>query len=101
MIRTWKLSFDQIAKQMPRAADLLSLIAVLDRQAIPEALLRQEADRRVEFNKALGTLLLFSLISVEKGRRQFEVHRLVHPLNPKVAGLAGVTEYVAGEERYL
>ena len=78
VIRTWKLSFDQIAKQMPRAADLLSLIAVLDRQGIPEALLRQETDRRVEFNKALGTLLSFSLISVEKGGREFEVHRLVH-----------------------
>jgi len=31
VIRTWKLSFDQIAKQRPRAAELLSLMAVLDR----------------------------------------------------------------------
>ena len=31
---TWKISFDQIRKQKPRAADRLSLMAVLDRQSI-------------------------------------------------------------------
>ena len=31
VIRTWKVSFDQIRKQTPRAAEILSLMAVLDR----------------------------------------------------------------------
>jgi hypothetical protein len=38
-IRTWKLSFDQITKQRPQAAELLSLMAVLDRQGMPKMLL--------------------------------------------------------------
>lgn len=32
VFRTWKLSFNQITRQKPRAADTLSLMAVLDRQ---------------------------------------------------------------------
>ena len=32
VIRTWRLSFNLIRRQMPRAADVLSLMAVLDRQ---------------------------------------------------------------------
>jgi hypothetical protein len=31
VIRTWKVSFNQIRKQMPLAAEILSLMAVLDR----------------------------------------------------------------------
>ena len=41
IIRTWKLSFDQISRQKPRAIELLSLMSVLDRQGIPMALLRK------------------------------------------------------------
>ncbi|KAI9766778.1 MAG: hypothetical protein M1840_006253 [Geoglossum simile] len=33
---TWKLSFDQISKEEPRAAEILSLMAFLDGQGIPE-----------------------------------------------------------------
>ncbi|KAH8585975.1 heterokaryon incompatibility protein-domain-containing protein [Bisporella sp. PMI_857] len=67
--RTWKLSFDQIAKCFPRAADLLSLMVQLDRQAIPKALLQHKSDRSIEFNKAVGTLQAYSLIRTEKGGR--------------------------------
>jgi len=55
--RTWKLSFDQIAKHLPRAANLLSLMVQLDRQAIPKALLKH-----TKFNKAVETLQAYSLI---------------------------------------
>ena len=78
VIRTWKLSFDQIAKQSPRAAELLSIMVMLDRQAIPRALLKQEGERNVEFDKAVGTLQAYSLIKTEKGGASFEIHRLVY-----------------------
>jgi len=77
VIRTWKLSFDQIAKQRPRAAELLSIMVLLDRQAIPKTLLKQGRERNIEFDKAVGTLQAYSLIKTEKGGTSFEVHRLV------------------------
>ena len=77
VIRAWKLSFDQIAKYSPRAANLLSLMVQLDRQAIPKALLKDKNDRSIEFNKAIGTLQAYSLIRTEKGGSSFEVHRLI------------------------
>ncbi|EPE36432.1 P-loop containing nucleoside triphosphate hydrolase [Glarea lozoyensis ATCC 20868] len=75
--RTWKLSFDQIAKQFPGAADLLSLTVQLDRQAIPKTLLSHIEYRSIDFNKALGTLQAYSFIRAEKGGSSFEIHRLV------------------------
>jgi hypothetical protein len=75
--RTWKLSFDQIAKHLPRAANLLSLMVQLNRQAIPKALLKHKSDRSIEFNKAVGTLQAYSLIRTEKGESSFEVPRLI------------------------
>jgi hypothetical protein len=77
VIRTWKVSFGQIRKQKPRATEILSLMAVLDRQGIPEAILRRDGERGTEFKTALGTLQAFSLIAAEKGGESFEIHRLV------------------------
>jgi len=42
--RTWTISFNQIRNKSHSAADLLSLMAFLDRQGIPESLLRQEKE---------------------------------------------------------
>jgi hypothetical protein len=53
VIRTWKVSFDQIRKQKPRAAEILSLMAVLDRQGIPKMLLRGDGERGVELQLPL------------------------------------------------
>lgn len=77
VIRTWKVSFDQITKQKPRAAAILSLMAVLDRQGIPEMLLRANGESWIEFTTAVGTLQAFSLINAEKGGATFGMHRLV------------------------
>jgi tetratricopeptide (TPR) repeat protein len=77
VIRTWKLSFDQIRKQKPRAAEILSLMSVLDRQGIPKFLLRRENERLIEFTTAMGTLQAFSLITAEREGETFEMHRLV------------------------
>ena len=77
IIKTWKISFDLISKQKPRAAEILSLMAVLDRQGIPESLLRDASDRNIDFRTALGTLLAFSLIKAGTGGAGYGLHRLV------------------------
>ena len=74
---TWQISFDQITKQKPRAAEMLSLMAVLDRQAISDTLLRQEGERKVDFDTGIGTLKAFSLVSEEENGAVFTIHRLV------------------------
>ena len=77
IVRTWKISFDQISKQQPRAAELLSLMSVLDRQEIPKMLIQESAEKLIEFTKALGTLKSFSLISSQVDRETYSMHRLV------------------------
>ena len=77
IIRTWQVSFDQIRMQNPRAAEMLSLMAVLDRQGIPEALLCRDNEDQIDIITALGTLQAFSLISSNKTGEAFEMHRLV------------------------
>ena len=77
VFRTWKLSFNQILKQEPPTAELLSLIVMLDPQRIPEELLRQSVEREVDFWKAIGTLNGFSLITQEIGGKTHTIHPLV------------------------
>ena len=77
VIQTWKLSFDQIRRQHPRAADMLSLMAVLDRQGLQSFLLYENNEQEAEFVMALGILQAFLLITSEKGGKVFEMHRLV------------------------
>ena len=91
VIRTWKVSFDQIRKQKPRAAEILSLMAVLDRQGIPKSLLYRDGERRTEFTTALGTLQAFSLVAAEKGGTSFEIHRLVQISTQRWLELQGET----------
>ena len=77
VFRTWKLSFDRILTQQPQTARLLSLIAMLDPQQIPEKLLRRSAERDVDFRMAIGTLKGFALISQEIGGEKYTIHPLV------------------------
>ena len=76
ILSTWKLSFDQISKQQPRAAEILSVMAVFDRTSIPKSLLARENERSIDLTLALGTLQAFSLIIAEK-KEAYGLHRLV------------------------
>ncbi|CZR66344.1 uncharacterized protein PAC_16245 [Phialocephala subalpina] len=76
VIRTWKVSFDRIRQRWTRAADMLCLMAFLDRQAIPKTLLQRKGEKMAEFVDALGKLKAFSLVSTGKGDT-LEIHRLV------------------------
>lgn len=77
VFRTWKISFDQIQRQTPRAAEILSLMSMLDRQSIPRRLLHDEEESPVLIDKALGTLKNFSLIQEEITHQTYGIHRLV------------------------
>ena len=74
---TWAISFDQIRKNNPLAAELLSLMSVLDRQGVPKSLLSPDKEE-VELEKALGTLKAFSLITPDEKSQAFTIHRLVY-----------------------
>ena len=77
VIKTWRLSFDQITKQCPRAAEILSLMVMFDRQSIPGTLLQRQNESKLTFLKAMGTLQAFSLIAKEADKERYGMHRLV------------------------
>ncbi|CZR57736.1 uncharacterized protein PAC_07625 [Phialocephala subalpina] len=77
VFHTWKISFDQISRQHPRAASLLSTMALLDRHAIPVALLRDKEEREMDIRKALQKLKAFSLVTEEPKDQTFSMHRIV------------------------
>jgi len=91
VIRTRKVSFDKIRKRTPRAAEILSLMAVLDRQGTPETLLLRDGERKNEFITALGTLQAFFLVAAEKGGASLEIHRLVQVSTQRWLKLQGET----------
>jgi tetratricopeptide (TPR) repeat protein len=76
VISTWEISFNQIRRENPFAADLLSLMSALNRQGIAESFLRGDSDR-LAFADALTVLCGFSLIIEESRGGCFGMHRLV------------------------
>ena len=76
VILTWHISFNQIKKENGPAAELLSLMSVLDRQSIPQFLVRGKKND-LSFDNAIAPLLDFSLVKQEKDREVFGMHRLV------------------------
>ena len=77
VIKTWKLSFDCITKQDPRAAEILSLMAMFDLQGIPAAFLRHDDEPRLVFMKSISTLHSFSLVAKATDGETYSMHRLV------------------------
>ena len=76
VITSFELSFVQIRRISPKAADLLSLMSFFSRQAIPQFLI-QESDSFVAFCQTMEPLLSFSLVRAEINEQTFEMHRLV------------------------
>lgn len=77
ILRTWKLSFDLIEKQKPRAIEVLGVMSVLDRQGVPKNLLERSGESVVQFILAFGTLQSSLMIKPEKNGAAFGMHRLV------------------------
>jgi tetratricopeptide (TPR) repeat protein len=78
VVTTWAISFHQILEQYPSAAELLSLVSVLDSQSVPEFLLNPAEDRgRLAFEDDLAHLLEFAMISLISKDNAIRVHPLV------------------------
>lgn len=77
VLMTWQISFDQINVENRAAAQLLSLMSVLDRQGIPQFLLQGDSEDDLQFEGRLAPLEEFSLITFEGDGRSFQIHRLV------------------------
>ena len=75
---TWKIGFDQIEAQCRPAADLLSLMAVLEPQGVPRDLVEhfQTGNNQVH-SRSTETLLAYSFITAGPGNEMFYMHRLV------------------------
>ncbi len=76
VITTWQMTFDQLRRTRPAAADLLALLSMFDRQGIPECLLHGDDDQ-LQFEDAIAPLMSFSLVKQQAKERSFEMHRLV------------------------
>ena len=76
VITSWELSFDHIRTAYPGAADLLSLMSIFNRQAIPQSLIQGGYDD-LAFCEVMGPVLNFSLVRAETTGQIFELHRLV------------------------
>ncbi|KAI9923368.1 hypothetical protein MW887_009938 [Aspergillus wentii] len=75
--KTWIISFQQICRDDPLAAEYLSLMACVDPRDIPHAILVEGPLRRKETN-AIGTLDAHSFIKKHSDSTTFDMHRLVH-----------------------
>jgi tetratricopeptide (TPR) repeat protein len=97
IFRTWKLSFDQIQTDSPRAAEILSLMAMLDGQKIPVDLVRKDDERRVDFQTVIGTLDGYSMINKEVGGRTCTIHPLVQLSVQYILEESGQTVFYTGQ----
>jgi tetratricopeptide (TPR) repeat protein len=78
VIRTLAISFDQIKRQDRRAAELLFLMAHLNRQGIPKSLLRGDHEPELSLEKSIGILKAFAFITESSDDKDLNMHRLVH-----------------------
>ncbi|KAJ4179577.1 hypothetical protein NW767_014589 [Fusarium falciforme] len=82
IVTTWQITFDQIRRERPSAADLLSFMSFFNPQGIPEHVLRayirdQLKGGEDDFEEDLETLRGYLLVAVIADRESFEMHALV------------------------
>ncbi|KAK0611699.1 hypothetical protein B0T14DRAFT_414625, partial [Immersiella caudata] len=102
--KTWILSFEQIQQQDIFAGELLSLMSLFDRQAIPKKFLSDYGEREqaqkprgeMQLVKALGVLKAFSFITENKDH-SFDMHRLVQLVTRKWLGERDIMHRFAEE----
>jgi tetratricopeptide (TPR) repeat protein len=81
--RTWHISFEQMRKQDPLAAEYLSFMACIDRINIPESILPPEHSGLDQL-ESIGTLIGYAFITRQQqaygtGTEDlYDMHRLVH-----------------------
>jgi tetratricopeptide (TPR) repeat protein len=101
---TWILSFDQIQQQNTFAGELLALMGLLERHAIPLEFLssysmqqsEQEVRGELQLTEALGVLKAFSFV-VEDKDHGLDMHRLVQLVTRKWLVKKGMIGHFAGQ----
>lgn len=103
ILKTWQISFEHIRREVPTAANLLSLMSLFDRQGILESLLidkyRILREDTLEFEEDVHVLLNYSLIKTNHDGTEFEMHRLVQHSMKKWLEMNETMEY--WKERFL
>ncbi|KAI9775783.1 MAG: hypothetical protein M1816_005768, partial [Peltula sp. TS41687] len=74
---TWLISFNQIRRHDPLAAEYLSIMSCIDPKNIPQSLLPPAKSRKAEVD-AIGTLDAYSFVSKQSIGLTLDIHRLVH-----------------------
>ena len=84
---TWNVTFDRILRDVPIAAELLSLMAFLDSKDIPKSLLKHLVSNEWDLTvTGLGTLQSYGLVSLSKEHDKISIHRLVqHAMRKRLA----------------
>ncbi|KAI5815406.1 hypothetical protein BZA77DRAFT_248604 [Pyronema omphalodes] len=83
VLTTFEITFQQIKKQSPLAGSILRLIACINAQGIPRALLAEltsQSENDISFREALGRLVNFSLLQCQTDSTEatYTLHSLVH-----------------------
>ena len=73
---TWLVSFQQMQKEEPAAADILFFIALIENKKIPMSILPQPAHGNLLH--AIGTLMGYSFLTRQGNEDDYDMHRLVH-----------------------
>ncbi|KAL3456402.1 hypothetical protein BJX64DRAFT_41730 [Aspergillus heterothallicus] len=74
---TWLISFQQIQRLNPLAADYLSFMACISPRDIPQSLLPEAPSRKKKID-AVGLLKAFSFVAEQAQDHALSLHRLVH-----------------------
>jgi hypothetical protein len=77
VVMTWQMSFEQIRRERPSAADLLSLMSFFNPQGIPEGVLRRHDKVKDSFNEDFNTLHAYTLFTIAEDNQTCEMHALV------------------------
>lgn len=72
---TWLISFDQISRNSPLAAEYLKFMSMLAEKDIPKSLL--PTAKAIDAIDAIGTLKAYAFIAQREGCHSFDMHRLV------------------------
>ncbi|KAF4222147.1 hypothetical protein CNMCM5878_006742 [Aspergillus fumigatiaffinis] len=74
---TWLISFEQIQRTQPFAADILCFMASIAPADIPQSILPPTPTRKA-WTEAIGTLKGYGFVSRRSAAQSFDLHRLVH-----------------------
>lgn len=77
VLTTWMITFEQIERDEPAAADLLLFMSCLEANAIPSLLL-PKFETEESMISAIGTLCGYGMLTKRENGQEFDMHSLVH-----------------------